>query len=311
MNHKNKKKLIFFFSVALFLFGAGVLKIRAATSFVYTPMENIPGFEKTSNFFSYVSNVYKFGIWTIGIAAMLMIMIGGYVYLTSAGNTAQTEKAKNIITDAFIGLILALVSWLLLYTINPDLVSFSSLKSAIDNAARSYNGEYPTINSPLPANCNATEWQNLFKTVSASSGIDKCILQALTAIESSCNQVPNRTNGGRDCSAVQIDAQDQCGADCAILEASPEKALACAAKYLKKCDSSVRNTPEEQKIRDIYAGYNGGCGALQPSVSCAGKTNSFGNSFYKWDCPIDCGGYCPVPARTSVFLNYYNECKGN
>jgi len=126
MNNKNKKKLIFFFSTALFLFGVGVLKIKAAAPLVYTPMENIPGFEKTSDFFTYVSNIYKFGIWTIGIAAMLMIMIGGYVYLTSAGNTAQTGKAKSIITDAIVGIILALVSYLLLYTINPDLVKLNS-----------------------------------------------------------------------------------------------------------------------------------------------------------------------------------------
>lgn len=126
MNNKNKKRLIFFFNTALFLFSAGILKVRAAAPLVYTPMENIPGSGKTSDFFTYVSAIYRFGIWTIGISAMLMIMIGGYIYLTSAGNTAQTGKAKNIITDAIIGLILAMVSYLLLYTINPDLVKLHS-----------------------------------------------------------------------------------------------------------------------------------------------------------------------------------------
>ncbi len=89
-------------------------------------MEPIPGSATTTDFPSYIRAIYKFGIWTVGIAALLMISIGGFMYLTSAGNTSKTGQAKEIITDAIIGVILALVSWLLLYTINPDLVKNSS-----------------------------------------------------------------------------------------------------------------------------------------------------------------------------------------
>lgn len=95
----------------------------SAASFNYTPMEQIPGFSTTGGFCSYISAVYKFGIWAVGIAAMLMIMIGGYMYMMSAGNTASTGKAKSVITDAIIGLILALTSYLILYEINPNLLS--------------------------------------------------------------------------------------------------------------------------------------------------------------------------------------------
>ena len=31
------------------------------------------------------------------------------------------------------------------------------------------------------------------------------------------------------------------------------------------------NSPDEQKVRDTDAGYNGGCGALAASSSCAGR----------------------------------------
>jgi len=103
---------------------------NATSSYSYTPMEKIPGFGAPADFPSYVMAVYKFGLWTIGISALLMITLGGYVYLTSAGNTSQTGKAKGIITDAIVGLILALVSWLLLYTIDPDLVKFSTTTSS-------------------------------------------------------------------------------------------------------------------------------------------------------------------------------------
>jgi len=93
----------------------------------YIPMEAIPGFGRPEDFPSYLKAIYKFGLGAIGISAMFMIVIGGFTYLTSAGNNAQTSKAKEIITDAIAGLILALVSYLLLYTINPDLVNFNSI----------------------------------------------------------------------------------------------------------------------------------------------------------------------------------------
>lgn len=102
----------------------------ASNSYAYTPMEAIPGFGTPTDFPNYVMAVYNFGLWTIGISAMLMIAIGGFMYLTSAGNAAQIGSAKGVIIDAIVGLFLALTSWLLLYTINPDLVKFSVSSSS-------------------------------------------------------------------------------------------------------------------------------------------------------------------------------------
>ena len=302
------KKILSIVSFAIFL-----PSLTLAATYSYTPMETIPGFGKPTSFSAYISAVYKFGLWTIGISALLMITLGGYMYLTSAGNTSQTGKAKGVITDAIIGIILALFSWLLLYTINPDLINLTAadkVNMAIETAATNYDGTYPKIESTLPSDCKSAEWKAIFEKASASTGVDKCILEATAAKESCCKQVPARTQGGRDCSVMQIAAQANCGASCETLEANPQQAVECAAKYINTCSSKWRTNNEEQKVRDIYAGYNGGCGALAPSASCAGQTNSFGNAYQKWDCPKDCGGYCPVPARTTVFLNYYNQCKG-
>lgn len=88
----------------------------------YTPMEEIPGFTKTGDSTTYILQLYQFGLWTIGIAAVFMISIGAFMYITSAGNTSQMGKAKEIIFDAIIGVILALTSYILLSTINPALV---------------------------------------------------------------------------------------------------------------------------------------------------------------------------------------------
>jgi hypothetical protein len=91
----------------------------------YTPMEEVPGLGRTSDWCVYLSYIYKFGLWVVGIAALLMISIGGFMYISSAGNNASMEKAKGVITDAVIGLVMTLTAWLVLNTINPALVNCS------------------------------------------------------------------------------------------------------------------------------------------------------------------------------------------
>lgn len=96
--------------------------VASNVKYPYTPMEAIPGFPKTGSMIDYVLQIYQFGLWTIGIAAVFMISIGAFMYITSAGNTSQMGKAKEVIFDAIIGVILALTSYVLLNTINPALV---------------------------------------------------------------------------------------------------------------------------------------------------------------------------------------------
>ena len=96
-----------------------------ADQLVYTPMEEIPGFDRPSTYSGYITAIYKFGLWTIGISAVLMISIGAFMYITSAGNSNSATKAKGVIFDAIAGVILAMVSYLLLYTINPALLQIN------------------------------------------------------------------------------------------------------------------------------------------------------------------------------------------
>ena len=49
-----------------------------------------------------------------GIAVFIMLIIGGFKYLTSGGDPKATESAKNTITYAIFGLALLLGGWLIL-----------------------------------------------------------------------------------------------------------------------------------------------------------------------------------------------------
>lgn len=60
---------------------------------------------------------------TAAILAFAMIVIGGFMWIGAAGNPGTIDKAKDMIKSAFLGLILAFASWLILNTINPALVA--------------------------------------------------------------------------------------------------------------------------------------------------------------------------------------------
>src|SRR3989344_4343220 len=67
-------------------------------------------------------------VWSLGIGALLallMTIIGGYTYMTAAGNAEQASTGVSYIWGAVIGLALLFTAYLLLNTINPDLVNFN------------------------------------------------------------------------------------------------------------------------------------------------------------------------------------------
>ena len=74
---------------------------------------------------AYVKYVFNFGIGIAGLIAFLMLVYGGFRYLTSAGNPSAMSDANSQIFAGLIGLIVILGSWLLLTTINPQLININ------------------------------------------------------------------------------------------------------------------------------------------------------------------------------------------
>jgi len=75
-----------------------------------------------------VQYFFNFAIAIGGIAAFAMLVLGGFRFLTSAGNPTAQKDAKDIITSAIIGLLLLLASYLLLEVVNPDLLMLEEIK---------------------------------------------------------------------------------------------------------------------------------------------------------------------------------------
>jgi hypothetical protein len=64
----------------------------------------------------------------VGILAAIVLMFGGVLWLTAGGNPNRIENAKAWIGGSLTGLILALLSYLILYTLNPSLVNFQTMQ---------------------------------------------------------------------------------------------------------------------------------------------------------------------------------------
>ncbi|MFA6588498.1 MAG: Ig-like domain-containing protein [Patescibacteria group bacterium] len=58
-----------------------------------------------------IVNVIKWALGLLGLAAVIMMIYGGFVWLTARGNQNQIDKAKRILINAAIGLVIVLLSW--------------------------------------------------------------------------------------------------------------------------------------------------------------------------------------------------------
>ena len=58
-----------------------------------------------------IGNIIRTGLGVIGIILVCFIVYGGFVWMTAAGRPDQVDKAKKILINAVIGLIIILMSW--------------------------------------------------------------------------------------------------------------------------------------------------------------------------------------------------------
>lgn len=92
--------------------------------------------------------IYKLGLALIGVSSVFMISWGGLKRIYAAGNPSKISEANTKITNAIWGIVLALSSYIILYTINPHLVQLN-IGSIQIPALQSANPNIPN-NAPLP-----------------------------------------------------------------------------------------------------------------------------------------------------------------
>lgn len=106
----------------MFLFSVASFAVFAAETYTYVaPTPQGISYSSPSE---YIKSLYNWGIGIVGILALVQLIRGGIMYMV-AGAVNTKGAAKGIIINAFLGLILALGSFLLLNIINPELTKIN------------------------------------------------------------------------------------------------------------------------------------------------------------------------------------------
>ncbi|HAS80991.1 MAG: hypothetical protein UR25_C0003G0155 [Candidatus Nomurabacteria bacterium GW2011_GWE1_32_28] len=177
------------------------------TNTVYTPLVSLPGlpteFETDSSknacpFGNYLNIMIKIIIGMAAVLAMVMITMGGVEYMSSeliSGKEAGKETVKN----AIFGLLIALGAYLILNTINPQLLS-----ACLDNLPKAEITIQPLydrgINDPKQAsgesiNCTPlTSGPCSVTNLTTALGVD-------TATATAMSKICNMESGGRPISS--------------------------------------------------------------------------------------------------------------
>jgi hypothetical protein len=93
----------------------------------------------TNSLPQYLKAIYKIGIGICFVLGVVMFIWAGMEYILTE-SVASKSDAKGRVQAALTGLAIALISYLLLYTINPDLLKLEDLKPTAQ----------PTASTPAP-----------------------------------------------------------------------------------------------------------------------------------------------------------------
>jgi len=116
----------------------------------------------------YFGDIYRWVTGAVGILAMLVFAYAGLLWLTARGEDSQVKQAQKLLVDSIAGVTLVLGSYIILATINPNLVNMNAIKiREIKPIEFSYNGD------------GLTPFQGYVETIARKRGIPVNILNAL------------------------------------------------------------------------------------------------------------------------------------
>lgn len=219
--------------------------------------------------FILVRDIFTFALGLLASLAVISIVIGGIYVLISSGNSGMVSNGYSIITNAVIGLLLVMASFLLfsflLVGLGFQTANFSALltfepgrvfnvncdnSSTFNDNGQNGGGQATTPQPGSVGKCGsnkcADRYADAIKKGADQHGIDPKIIQALIDTENAdgtnCNPnaVRNESNGTLSCGILQLNTggvASDCGITCEQAK-NVEIAVACAAKELKRSGGS-------------------------------------------------------------------------
>ncbi|MBX4186747.1 MAG: hypothetical protein KW802_00590 [Candidatus Doudnabacteria bacterium] len=90
-----------------------------------TPSAGGTGLPNDTSISQFILKIINIALAVAGLIAVLFLIIGGFRYITSAGNEETAESAKKIIINAIIGVVVIILSFVIVRVISNALISNS------------------------------------------------------------------------------------------------------------------------------------------------------------------------------------------
>lgn len=108
---KNAEKILLLISTGALFIISGINRVCAFSVKVTNPIS-------TSDFNKLVGNTLQWVLSVAGVLALVMLIVGGIMYITAGGVEEKITQAKKIITWTILGLALVLVSYAIISVLN-------------------------------------------------------------------------------------------------------------------------------------------------------------------------------------------------
>ena len=102
----------------LWLIVSAFIFFRLSARGLAAPIEFDPGGQigttlglGTANFETTVIKLTQWVLSLLGLVGVVMMIAGGYIYLTAGGNEEKVNQARSLIKNALVGLVLVLLSY--------------------------------------------------------------------------------------------------------------------------------------------------------------------------------------------------------
>ncbi len=156
----------------------------------YDSFTNFPGIGRISNLCQLTQALWFLGFAILFVSVIGSILYGGFLYTAAGVNAAQVNQAKEVISNAFVGLILGLSIFIILQTIDPNLLNGNCSIESIEPFSYSTPTQSGAVQN-IPSDLSCTEsdpsvWK--FQGGKSMAGVDERLHAVATEIFRQCSQ---------------------------------------------------------------------------------------------------------------------------
>ncbi|MFA7286145.1 MAG: hypothetical protein WC052_00580 [Patescibacteria group bacterium] len=206
----------------------------------------------------YIASLYILAVSAATLLAAIVLLVSGFIWLTAAGNTNRISLAQTYAGGAVIGLVLMLGSYVILYTVNPQLTKFTALNLA-------YIANVPLEQKAIIDAAQFCSWRDLEKF---PAGSEQCP-GAAYANFSSCPQ-PQPTEGTNVCCCTKVTLGEDTFSDLPIASDQGAHATKQLAELMSCIKSNVDVTFNSISDDNIAKGT---CTPWDPNETYSSSTN--------------------------------------